>query len=327
MDNLEGEGAIADGICTGTSSKSFREGHPKLQRDGQILGRRFVLGEEIGRGAWHHLKAGNSEPTRLVAVKSSPAIFFERRRRWSMFQPRRGDRTQDRPSVLLKFVPLAADKRRSTWDGSRARPTYAGAARGEASADGVRGPRDCEPRLRRHRLPDTAQESSTTPSAANIIDGPDGRIRLIDFGLAHAAVDGRFRGRRRRRSLLRNSVAPEQIQTPRGTTTSVDNLRGGRSTLRELTGQSPLSGRRFPFAVTERPASLAPRRSFSQAESRPSRRRPGDHLVPWRRNPAERYASAAAMQEDLGHLERVALTGICTKLKAVTPGDGACHGR
>jgi hypothetical protein len=38
-----------------------------------------------------------------------------------------------------------------------------------------------------------------------------------------------------------------------------------------------------------------------------------------RRNPVERYASAAAMKEDLDHPERVIVSRICDRLRPVTP--------
>jgi serine/threonine protein kinase len=83
-----------------------------------------------------------------------------------------------------------------------------------------------------------------------------------------------------------------------------------------LTGQTPFPGD-DPFGVTsarligdpQAPRKLNPAVS-PQAEE--------IVLRALRRVPAERYPSAAAMKEDLDHPDKVAVSGICDRLKPVT---------
>src|SRR5262249_27631544 len=110
-------------------------------------------------------------------------------------------------------------------------------------------------------------------------------------------------------------VAPEQIHR-RGGRTSVDIYAIGAVLYEMLTGQAPFPGD-DPFTVASArligdpaaPRTLNPNIS-PQAEE--------IVLRALRRDPAERYPSAAAMKEDLDHPERVILSGLSNRLKPVT---------
>jgi serine/threonine protein kinase len=277
-----------------------------------------LLGEEIGRGGMATIfKAvdleNRSEP---VAVKVPLALFSSGLGAWSMFQREEEIGLRLDHPYLLKFVPLAADKRRSYM--------VTEYVPGRTLAERLRG---------RHPLPESEALSIASRvcealdylhhrglvhydvKPANIIECPDGSIRLIDFGLAHAAATGRFSWSTAPVLASADCVAPEQIRR-RGGRTSVDIYGLGAVLYEMLTGQAPFPDD-DPFAVASArligdpaaPRSVNPDIS-PQAEE--------IVLRALRRKPLERYPSAAAMKQDLDHPERVVLSGIRDRLKPVT---------
>src|SRR5262249_48162315 len=133
----------------------------------------------------------------------------------------------------------------------------------------------------------------------NIIICPDGSIRLIDFGLAHAAVTSRFAfGGMPPAIASSNYAAPEQIRRSRGRK-SVDIYAVGAMLYEMLTGQAPFPGD-DPFVVASArtlgdppaPRTLNPRLSPQTEEI---------VLRALRRDPAERDATAAALKTDLAN--------------------------
>ncbi|HLK36982.1 MAG TPA: hypothetical protein VKU41_09555, partial [Polyangiaceae bacterium] len=113
-----------------------------------------------------------------------------------------------------------------------------------------------------------------------------------------------------------NYVAPEQLRRARGRT-SVDIYAVGAILYEMLTGRPPFEGD-DPFVVAsarqigdpKAPRALNPAVS-EQAEE--------IALRALRRVPEERYASAAALKDDLDHPERVLVTGLSKRLVEVTP--------
>jgi len=151
---------------------------------------------------------------------------------------------------------------------------------------------------------------------ANVMLCPDGGIRLIDFGLAHAAETGRFTLSGAPPAIGSSDyLAPEQIKRKRGRK-SADIYGIGAMLYEMLTGQPPFPGD-DPLAVASTrllgdppaPGSLNPGIS-RQAED--------IVLRALRRDPSERYSSAAAMKADLDHPERVAVSGLRDRLQPVT---------
>jgi serine/threonine-protein kinase len=151
---------------------------------------------------------------------------------------------------------------------------------------------------------------------ANVMLCPDGGIRLIDFGLAHAAETARFTLSGAPPAIGSSDyLAPEQIKRKRGRK-SADIYGVGAMLYEMLTGQPPFPGD-DPLAVASArllgdppaPRSLNPGIS-RQAED--------IVLRALRRHPNERYASAGAMKADLEHPERIALSGLCDRLQPVT---------
>lgn len=150
----------------------------------------------------------------------------------------------------------------------------------------------------------------------NVMLCPDGSIRLIDFGLAHAVVTSRFSlGGRPPAIGSSDYVAPEQIRRRRGRK-SVDIYALGAILYEMLTGRPPFPGD-DPFVIASvrllgdpmAPRALNPAVS-PQAEE--------IVLRALRRDPAERYASALVLRADLENPRQVALTGLCDRLIRVT---------
>ena len=152
--------------------------------------------------------------------------------------------------------------------------------------------------------------------AGNVMLCPDGTIRLIDFGLAHAAVTGRFAFGGPAPAIASSScVAPEQIKRRRGRK-SVDIYGVGALLYEMLTGRAPFPGD-DPFVVAS--ARLlgdppAPRR----LDARISPQAEEIALRALRRDPGQRYGSAGAMRRELEDPSGVSVSGLCDRLQPVT---------
>ena len=151
---------------------------------------------------------------------------------------------------------------------------------------------------------------------ANVMLCPNGGIRLIDFGLAHAAETARFTLSGAPPAIGSSDyLAPEQIKRKRGRK-SADIYGVGAVLYQMLTGQPPFPGD-DPLAVASArllgdppaPRSLNPEIS-PQAEE--------IVLRALRRDPGERYSTAGEMKAELDHPERVAVSGLCDRLRPVT---------
>ena len=292
---------------------------------GRILDDRFLLVEQIGRGGMSTIFRAEDlqDHRRAVAVKVPLPVFASGIGSWSIFQREEEiGRKLDHPFVL-KFLPLDGPARQRSYVATELVPG-----------------RTLHERLRHER---PVPEGEALRIAGQICDAvahlhgrgfvhydlkpgnvmlcPDGSIRLIDFGLAHDVVSGRFSfGGPAPAIGSAEYVAPEQIRRRRGRI-SADVYAIGAILYTMLAGQAPFPDD-DPFVVASArilgdppaPRRLNPRLS-PQAEE--------IALRALRRDPAERYPSAAAMKAELDDPSRVVVTGLCDRLQPVTFGRRA----
>lgn len=292
---------------------------PLRAKVGQTLDGRFLLTEEIGRGGmstiWKARDLHNRDAP--VVVKIPLPAYSSGVGAWSMFQREEEiGRQLDHP-FILKVLPLDATPRRSyvvmeyvpgrTLADRLAEQSPLPEADALAIAAQV-----CVALVHMHAR--SVVHYDLKP--ANVMLCPDGSIRLIDFGMAHTAITARFALSGGVPPIGSSDyVAPEQIKRRRGRI-SVDVYGVGTMLYEMLTGRPPFPGD-DPFVVAS--ARLlgdppAPR-TLNPAISRQA-----EEIVlrALRRDPAERYPSAAAMKADLDAPERVSVTGLSGRLQPVT---------
>jgi serine/threonine-protein kinase len=252
-----------------------------------------------------------------VVVKVRLPAFSSGVGAWSMFEQEEAiGRQLDHP-FILKFLPLAQDRRRSY--------VVTEYVPGRTLADRLG---DQNPLLEQEALSIASQICAALDyihdrgfvhydlNPANVMLCPDGSIRLIDFGLAHAAETARFTLSGAPPAIGSSDyLAPEQVRRKRGRR-SADIYGVGALLYQMLTGQPPFPGD-DPFTVASARLlgdPLAPR------SLNPELSRQAEDIVlrALRRDPGERYSTARAMKADLDHTEGVVVTGLCDRLRPVT---------
>jgi serine/threonine protein kinase len=150
----------------------------------------------------------------------------------------------------------------------------------------------------------------------NVVFGEGGALHLIDFGMAHRVVKGRFGFAGSAPPMASsNYVAPEQIRRARGRP-SVDIYALGAMLYEMLTGHAPFEGD-DPFVIASARQIGDPR---SPRQLNPDISRQAEEIVlrALRRDPDQRYASAAELAADLKDPTRVRVSGLAERLVAVT---------
>lgn len=287
---------------------------------GTILDGRFRLLEELQRGGMATVfKAQDlANEGRIIVVKVPLPMFASGLGAWSLFQREEEiGRRLDHPSVL-RFLPLAVDKRRSY--------VVTEYVPGQSLAAHLRGRRVlperealaicgqlCEALVYLHGT--GVVHYDLKPD--NVMLCGDGAIRLIDFGMAHEIVTSRFALTGMSPAIASAGyVAPEQLRRKRGRT-SVDVYGLGAILYEMLTGSPP-----FPH---DDPLGVASARVVGDPPAprslNPAITHEAEEIVlrALRRDPAERYASAAAMKADVDRPGRVVVSGLCDRLRPATP--------
>lgn len=292
---------------------------PSKAAPGQTLDNRFVLLEELGHGGMSTVfKARDLQRGgQLVAVKVPLPQYASGMGSWSMFQREAEIGLGLDHPLVVRFVALDSRRRNlvvTEFVEGAPLSTRVGEGRflPEQEALGIAS-RLCEAVDYLHRREIVHYDLKP----ANVILCEDGSLRLIDFGLAHAVVRGRFTLRGHAPPVATaNYVAPEQIHRRRGQP-SVDIYAIGAMLYEMLTGHPPFEGD-DPFVVASARQLGDPKapRALNAAISVQV-----EEIVlrALRRDPAERYRSAALLKADLDRPSEVRVTGLAQHLIAVTP--------
>ncbi|HZU84134.1 MAG TPA: serine/threonine-protein kinase [Polyangiaceae bacterium] len=293
---------------------------PLKAAPGQTLQGRFLLLEEIGRGGMstvfkaRDLEDGGS----LVAVKVMRPEYSSGVGSWSMSQREAEIGASLRHPFIVRFVPVAPGRSRNVVVTELVSGTPLAARIGggrrlpEAEALAIAS-RLCDAVDYMHRRGIVHYDLKP----GNVMLCDDGSIRLIDFGVAHPAARARFDFAGPAPPIATaDYAAPEQIRRRRGQT-SVDIYATGAILYEMLTGHPPFEGD-DPFVVASArqigdpraPRALCPDVSLEAEEI---------VLRALRRDPAERYASAAELKADLDRPARVRVSGLAERLVEVTP--------
>lgn len=283
-----------------------------------VLGDRFLLVEELARGGMATIYKARDlkHESSLVAVKVPHPIFGSGLGSWSMFQREEEiGRQLDHPNIV-KFMPLAVDRHRryivleyvpGTTLGERLR-TQGSLPEREALAIARQIVSALE-----HMHERGFVHYDLKPE--NVILHPDGSLRLIDLGLAHA-VERRFSWVGAMPAIgSKGYIAPEQILRKRGRK-SVDIYAVGAMLYELLTGQHPYPDD-DPFVIGSArlvgdptaPRDINPKISKAVEEI---------VLRALRRDPSSRYPSMAALKSDLERPDSVVVTGLRDRLQPVT---------
>jgi serine/threonine protein kinase len=287
-------------------------------RPGQTLDGRFQLLEEIARGGMSIVyKATDLEaPDKPVAVKVPLPEFSSGLGNWSMFQREAeiGARL-DHPAIVRFLGPPVRHRSYVVTELLDGMPlsSRTGKGRRVPEAEALRTlSQVCEPIAYMH----DAGFVHYDLKPANVMVLPDGSMRVLDLGMAHEVIEGRFALSAAAPPFATSSyVAPEQVARRRGQR-SVDIYALGAMLYEMLTGHPPFEGD-DPFVVASArqigdpkgPRELCPDLS-EQAEE--------IVLRALRRSPSERYPSVAALKADLDDPARVRVSGLARRLVAVT---------
>jgi eukaryotic-like serine/threonine-protein kinase len=294
---------------------------PSKVAPGQTLEGRFLLLEEIGRGGMSTVfKATDLENAgQLVAVKVPLPQFSSGLGSWSMFQREAEIGGKLDHPYILRFVALPPRKNRihivTEYVAGTTLSSRVGKGRRlpEAEALGIMS-RVCEAVDYMHRQEFVHYDLKP----GNVLLCEGGSIRLIDLGMAHEVVRSRF-GFSGSAPPFGTSdyIAPEQIRRVRGQT-SVDIYALGAMLYEMLTGHPPFEDD-DPFVVASA-RQIGDPKAPRELDATISVQAEEIVLRALRRDPAERYASAAALKADLDAPARVVVSGLSGRLVKVTSG-------
>jgi serine/threonine-protein kinase len=288
---------------------------------GQILEGRFLLLEEIGHGGMstvfkgRDLKNGGQD----VAVKVPLPQYSSGVGSWSMTQREAEIGITLQHPYIVRFVPVTQDRRQTPivvteYVVGKTLATLIGKGRSLPEPEALRiASRLCEAVDYLHGREVVHYDLKP----GNVILCGDGSLRLIDFGAAHSLLRTRFAfGGPGPAVATADYAAPEQVRRRRGQP-SVDIYAIGAILYEMLTGHPPFEGD-DPFVVASARQIGDPK---APREHNPAISLQTEEIAlrALRRDPAERYPSAAALKADLDRPEKVRVSGLALRLIEVTP--------
>lgn len=256
--------------------------------------------------------------SRLVAVKVPLPLYASGLGSWSMFQREAEIGARLDHPYILRFIALAPSKHRShvvtEYVAGATLATLVGRGRRLEEAEALRiMSRLCEAVDYLHRQ----QIVHYDLKPGNVLLCDDGSIRLIDFGMAHEVVNGRFAFSGSAPAIASSDyVAPEQIRRRRGRT-SVDIYALGAMLYEMLTGHPPFEGD-DPFVVASA-RQIGDPKAPRALNSTISLQAEEIVLRALRRDPSERYATVAELKAKLDDPAHVQVSGLSEHLVDVTP--------
>jgi serine/threonine-protein kinase len=291
---------------------------PPKVAPGDTLEGRFLVLEQIGRGGMSTVfKARDNETGALVAVKVPLAQYASGVGSWSMTQREVEIGSQlDHPHIV-RFIPLAPKRHRSlvVTEYLSGTPLAARIGKGRSLPESEA----LSIAIRLCAAVDYLHAQGIVHydiKPGNVMLCEDGSLRLIDFGMAHPRAKSRFALSAMAPPMATaDYVAPEQIRRRRGQA-SVDIYAIGAILYEMLTGHPPFEGD-DPFVIAsarqigdpKAPRALNPTISPETEEI---------VLRALRRDPADRYASAAELRADLERPAAVHVSGLAARLIEVT---------
>jgi serine/threonine protein kinase len=292
---------------------------PLKAAPGQTLEGRFLLLEEIARGGMAMVFRARdlANHDELVAVKVPLPQYASGVGSWSMSQREAEIGVQLHHPYILRFVPLARDVRRgfvvTEYVAGATLASRIGKGRRLTEAEALRiASRLCEAVDYLHGQEIVHYDLKP----GNVMECEDGSLRVIDFGVAHSRVKGRFAfGGAAPPIATADYAAPEQIRRRRGQT-SVDIYAIGAILYEMLTGHAPYEG--------DDPTVVASARQIGDPKApralNPAVSEQTEEIVlrALRRRPAERYATVAELKADLDRPEQVRVSGLAARLIEVT---------
>jgi eukaryotic-like serine/threonine-protein kinase len=140
----------------------------------------------------------------------------------------------------------------------------------------------------------------------NLLITPDGKLKLVDFGIALLKGARRLTFQRLSREVgTPDYMAPEQVQGERGDART-DVYALGVMLYEMLTGEVPFQGDSPLAVMSQRVTTPAPLLRSVRIDIPPALEAVVYRAL--RRDPAERYASMAALRQDLLHPDQVAIS-------------------
>jgi serine/threonine protein kinase len=286
---------------------------------GQVLEGRFLILEQIGRGGMSTVFKAQDlrRDGAFVAVKVPLPQFSSGVGSWSMFQREAEIGSSLCHPAIVRFIPAEAGQHRgyvvTEYVPGTTLSDRVGKGRRLAEAEALRiMSRVCEAAAYLH----AQQVVHYDLKPGNVMLREDGSVTLIDFGMAHRIVKGRFSlGGSTPAIASSDYVAPEQLQRVRGKP-SVDIYALGAMLYELLTGHPPFEGDDpFVWASARQIGDPKAPRALNPSISEQT-----EEIVlrALRRNPADRYASAAELQADLDHPLEVLVSGLSERLVEVT---------